>query len=541
MASGTHARHQLDITSTICPSVEQASDSGNLVGNCESNDTDYKPIKTKNLPRQETLTPEPKPYDPETYLAWGRKRYGEEWYEYRNSLIQEGKTVVLVLGEQMTIPQTFDPNTYDPDRRMPWTPEPEPYDPETYTAWGKKHFGDEWYEQRKTMLQERNPYMVRDRVYKERQRALRVLEHTIEGRPFKPRSGILDHDWQLLWARLSKDISRIGTPPTPESLRSRDGDSDLSGFSTYPPTPEDREPTPPPKDPWERLEFNRERFRWDTEQYHFHTIFLKEALIDAARRHHEDEEGDKQREEELEELQKIKYEPGTMMISWAYANRKRKFDLRADGWTQEQVEAKERAEKAYAEECHQHYLRMTNPAPLSEPRDQQDMNERPRSREATGASDEKQGESSRPANLTSRKTRSGRVTKKAPQRQSGGLRSTGPRQSTPVRPEALPSNRDNAQPVPQGRPRQHKTYEKQRASRRLAGQLPEYGMLPERGEAPPLYKSSLRQMSNARKANTLGPRSSGPPKKPTETKGVKDSTKRKGAGRPKGPAKGSRG
>lgn len=34
-----------------------------------------------------TWTPEPEPYDPEKYVVWGRKHYGEEWYRKRQDLL----------------------------------------------------------------------------------------------------------------------------------------------------------------------------------------------------------------------------------------------------------------------------------------------------------------------------------------------------------------------------------------------------------------------------------------------------------------------
>jgi hypothetical protein len=46
------------------------------------------------------------------------------------------------------------------------------------------------------------------------------------------------------------------------------------------------------------------------------------------------------------------------------------------------------------------------------------------------------------------------------------------------------------------RKRQRKTYTKERASRRLAGKLPEHGMLPGRGDARPLQNASLPSSSN---------------------------------------------
>ncbi|RYP53068.1 hypothetical protein DL768_001845 [Monosporascus sp. mg162] len=86
-----------------------------------------------------------------------------------------------------------------------------------------------------------------------------------------------------------------------------------------------------------------------------------------------------------------------------------------------------------------------------------------------------------------RKTRGGRITKNAPQRQSGSRRGTRSRQSAPTRAEALPPARrrspstpevleelgDDTLTAPQHCRRQRKTYRKERASRRLAGELPE--------------------------------------------------------------------
>ncbi|KAK0646164.1 hypothetical protein B0T16DRAFT_458113 [Cercophora newfieldiana] len=34
-------------------------------------------------------TPEPEPYDLETYAAWGRKHLGEEWYKLRETMLRE--------------------------------------------------------------------------------------------------------------------------------------------------------------------------------------------------------------------------------------------------------------------------------------------------------------------------------------------------------------------------------------------------------------------------------------------------------------------
>lgn len=206
MIPGTRAQRRHDIASIPYPSVEDGpncvtpvSDSNNLNDNADPSSTGYILKNTLEIRTRRRLpTPEPKSYDPETYGACGRKYYGEGWYERRNARLRDGITLVSVLREKMRIPQTCDFDTYDPDKRVAWTPEPEPYDTETYAAWGRKYFGDDWFEQRKTMLEERNICMEMniDPVYIERQRALRILEHRVEGRPFKPVSGVFDEGWK---------------------------------------------------------------------------------------------------------------------------------------------------------------------------------------------------------------------------------------------------------------------------------------------------------------------------------------------------------
>lgn len=145
----------------------------------------------------------------------------------------------------------------------------------------------------------------------------------------------------------------------------------------------------------------------------------------------------------------------------------------------------------------------------------------------------------RRAKDTSRKTRSGRIRKKTPQSgSSGDIRS---RQSAPTRTEALPPDQKrnlprpdileksggNAQAAPQRRKRQRKTYQRERISRRLAGQLPEFGMLLGRGEAPPLYEAALRQPQNTRKASSSGEVQGGRTDAPA---GTRTRTNEEGAG-----------
>ncbi|KAK1250299.1 hypothetical protein MKX08_010302 [Trichoderma sp. CBMAI-0020] len=210
-----------------------------------------------------------------------------------------------VIGKEMLVSRTYDPDTYDLDGRMPWTPEPEPYDPETYSAWGRKLFGEEWYKLRKAMLKERNPYNEYDPVYRERQRALRVMEHKVEGRPFRPYTQIYgnnlnDEGWKRLWARISK---KLGIPSSsPPSPPPNDNDSDLSG----------------------------------------------EGLIDGARSRRENEPGKKQAREKRERMESFRYvDPPRFSLEQRHFQDH--IDLPKKGWTREEIVAKYEADVALLE------------------------------------------------------------------------------------------------------------------------------------------------------------------------------------------------
>lgn len=90
-------------------------------------------------------------------------------------------------------------NARDPDAQRPWTPEPEPYDDDTYTAWGRKHFGEDWYQQRSIMLEERDIYALEDPVYKARQEALRDMEEERQAGKLPPRA--MTWDGLQAWSR----------------------------------------------------------------------------------------------------------------------------------------------------------------------------------------------------------------------------------------------------------------------------------------------------------------------------------------------------
>jgi len=487
----------------------------------------------------------------------------------------------LVLGVPMWVPQTFDPDTYNPDGQRPRTPEAEAAEPESYSAWGRERFGNDWFEQRRTMLQERNIYVITDRVYQARQRALRVLEHTTEGRPFRPyvqhtlsgdgtsygEDNLQDKGWRRLWARLSPpSVENPSTPPASPPPDDDGGDTDLDGYNTYPPTPEPREATPFQDDPFERLERKRRLFQWDDEQHQFEKVFLQEQLIDEARTKREDEDGNKRREKELEEIQSLRQplleDPDERWRRHGeYERRMGHFRLREQGWTQQQIDTKDREDAEEARRWDEAKASEPSTKTGSVPITPKELDEIRSRWDASGTSKERQAQliqimrldvqpsggdevsengllspprasTDRPAKGISNKTRGGRVGKS---RQDRGRKANASSTRIPTaaathdvqpkRKRAPPASKkaaDDAASAPGQR----------RASRRLQGQTPEYGLLPE-GKAPP----APRQTS-APKGRKAGARGGGPQKKPAapgaKPQGVvKPTPKKGGAGRPK--------
>ncbi|KAI1110049.1 hypothetical protein F5Y14DRAFT_455440 [Nemania sp. NC0429] len=345
------------------------------------------------------------------------------------------KSWVKVLGVKMLIPRTYDPDTYDPDSRMSWTPEPEPYDSETYAAWGRKHFGEEWYTLRKTMLEERELYVEKnDPVYSERQRELGIMEYKAESRPFRLalRTGEeRDPGWTRVWARLSKKlgIKTSSSPPSPASA------------DYY----------------WIRSE-------WRDGSYHSEKVSLNETFIDIARTRLEDEPGDRLLKEQLDKID-----------SFRMGDRSSH-----KGWTREQINARFDADISL------HEWRQKNP----EPAGSGSYNEEP-TPEAEAAMDawkQKRDAATihiygapRPigsgpfGNAVNEEERDrldiwlkNIYTHVSRQQQQGALCSiTGP--------DALGHLGDKIQTSPQRGKRPRKVYQKGRASRRLAGAVPEYG------------------------------------------------------------------
>ncbi|KAI1452056.1 hypothetical protein F4805DRAFT_472892 [Annulohypoxylon moriforme] len=205
------------------------------------------------------------------------------------------------------------------------TPTPD-IDPERYATWGRKHFGEEWYQLRSKMLNERDIFASRDPIYQKRQNELRMLERQVEGRTFMLPCGMDGKPCPL---------SGKAETDTPSSSMPLSSDADLFGSSQastrtiVPPTPDD---------PWERLEHYRRHLQWDDLEYHIEIELLKEALLDLTRNKRDDAEGDLRREQELDEMHEL------TKGSWQYKRQKVRYQRHSLGWSQKRIEEEERKE-----------------------------------------------------------------------------------------------------------------------------------------------------------------------------------------------------
>jgi hypothetical protein len=575
-----------------------------------------------------------------------------------------------------------------------WTPEPEPYDTEKYKAWGRKHYGDDWYEQRETMLQERNFLKSKgdDYIYKDRQKALREMEREREQGRLSLKKG---KTWQELqaWARMHygevwykqrealerderekrealdtderkkkslkaakrhrilremelerdegmlaegktwREIMAWPTGPSNvlpsvetgddvvSSPSSSSGHSDRSGISTYPPTPTDfrRQAMDGPQmandqkekgdGNWEWLELKAIGSRLSEARYEENRVEMEDRI----RSSREDKECERRNDAEWEAIRKLhskfdfESEHQYIIEKEKRERRMRDLDLRQKGWTQEQIDAMDREEAAAQAAARERWK-----PPQKELLTQEELDAKQRTYDAWGISREEQAEmfglkpepepgkadapaservsqprasSHRPPKDTSRKTRGGRITKSTAQSQSVTNRGTRSRQAATPAEAPTPDRRskrarasdvvdkpdESTAQVPrktrkrqpkvykkrasdavqdiddrglQSKPhntRQRKAYKQERGSRRLAGRLPEYGMLPKRGEPAPPYEPP----SNIRKPNPSGPRSRASSKKSIAVKGANprgiSKSGREGTNRPKRSKKGSEG
>ncbi|KAI1443366.1 hypothetical protein F5Y02DRAFT_393459, partial [Annulohypoxylon stygium] len=91
-------------------------------------------------------------------------------------------------------------------------------------------------------------------------------------------------------------------------------------------------------DPWQRLEYYRQKHQWDDLEYHIEKYLLEEALIDQTRSKREDELGNRRLEDELEAMHDLQ------KTSPVYRRQRRRFEMRTVGWSEEDDDEKKEEE-----------------------------------------------------------------------------------------------------------------------------------------------------------------------------------------------------
>ena len=165
------------------------------------------------------------------------------------------------------VPKIF-PAFY-PDKVVRWEPEPDGDDVERYAAWGRQHYGDDWYRRRKLMIEERNIYTV-DRKYQKQQRELREVEHTVDGRVFP--GGMQGATWREAWQKIclaQTDVMDISPAHDQHS---------------------------------QRLEHDRRTQMWTDEEYAYYRCLDNTERVAQARSDRENQIGDRQYEQVRQEL-----------------------------------------------------------------------------------------------------------------------------------------------------------------------------------------------------------------------------------------------
>lgn len=227
----------------------------------------------------------------------------------------------------------------DPDAQRLWTPEPKPYDIDSdkYAAWGRKHFGEDWYQQRSIMLEERDIRVRVDPVYMARQKALQDMEKERETGRLPPsstgsyigRGRVREWTWHgsqgaWRWVRGQRRWAH-----RPNCWVSNDV---------------------PPQVCYEDNDKN---------------------LVHEGRSGRENMEVYRRREEELATLSRIKFwPPSYRLTSSEYIRRKRHLDRKWEyGWSQEQIDAEDQANPKEVQRQVQEEEERKRP-----PKDQEEMN-----------------------------------------------------------------------------------------------------------------------------------------------------------------------
>lgn len=421
-------------------------------------------------------------------------------------------------------------------------------------AWARTHYGEAWWAQRAALdrdeREKREALDPDERKRKSSKAAKRWLGLREMQRAGDERVLAQGKTWHEIMARAAEPRS---TPPPVEaagdvvsSPSAGSEHSDGSGYSTYPPTPTDarRQAISGPQGQggeldwqWDFVEWNAVRNRLSETEYEE----TKAEVAVRARSRREDEECERRRSEEWEAIRALKWtDQNQYYLKKEQLNRRvRDLDRRLHGWTQERIDAMHREEAAHTEQVVAAALLAYDAAAQEQPTDslpncpltQEEFDARHRDWDALGLSREEQAElvrvfgfvvkleqesggahaataetaeaprpraSPRPTKATSRKTRGGRITKNAAQSKDSTCRGSRSRQPAPISAPAPAPGRGRIQPrrapvVPDepgvGTARAQPQHGVRR-SRRLAGKLPEFDMLPGRGGRGTLQQPS---------------------------------------------------
>ncbi|KIH87766.1 hypothetical protein SPBR_04836 [Sporothrix brasiliensis 5110] len=568
---------------------------------------------------QRPWTPLPDPFDAETYWAWGRKHYGEDWFELRETMLRERNFlkrdvrddhVFLVRqAELRKMEREREEGKLVLDKGKTW---------EELLAWARWHYGEVWYEDQQALARDKqaaedetlDPAEREKRRIKADKRSARLYFMQIDkdeaeltrGRTWDDIMAWLPTAEQRTALQVDKEASPAALPSPTSSTR-----SDSSRISTFPPTPTDarRQALDGPL-----LNTPREKLVWTAKAGWGYTewsaVHSRLTEADYARRkweatefartsrsRREEDEACEREQQEQNELRRNRAGDDYFTFYAKYEENARKreeamkaLDLRHKAWMQEQINTPpqnqeemdrrfdrweiqgisrqegNRLARMYGfperprfvfsgyvpnlewppprleERLHLPVLSHSATWANSPPKDEAEMEarfrywdgrlsraeqdelarmygfgERLSGHEGDGETrEQKQQRTSPRVDDASRRTLGGRVAKTTGQGRKGA------RSGTTRKTQAAPSSRK----------RPDKTDTTVRASRRLAGLLPEYGMLPERREARPLHNTSMPPAANTAPTKGLGPRARAKPQ------GTAKVRKQRGAGAGKG-------
>ncbi|KAL8941496.1 MAG: hypothetical protein Q9211_001801 [Gyalolechia sp. 1 TL-2023] len=489
-------------------------------------------------------TPEPEPYDDEKYMAWGQKHYGADWYEQRKIMLQE-RNIYTPKDNDYTY-RTRQDNLRKMEREMEKGKVAEKAKtwPEL-VAWARWHYGEDWYKMREVKKSTRD----RSKAYK--------LDELMERVTWERDMGLLAEGktWHEVLASPASPSNALPSAETGMAIASAPSMSSQHSNSTgydadLPSEHVPREARRWPDDPWARIEFSAVR----TDGFEY--VYEQDKVRTAARlkSDREDEACDRREKEENDAIDQLRW---TSPLEFEHqlrelndrihrANRKQvglagQATSRSSGFglglfrppTEQEADETLQAWKASG-------VSRERLVELARTGFHRELGPEPGTADAPASKSTSQA---RQKKVASRKTRGSRIMKNATPNRRDGRKNVRSRRPAPIPAEAsIPDHQPERfeegptslgelinSPTPVQRRIQHKTYQKERASRRLAGQPPEFGMLLGRGEAPSQYQTSWKQPSGTRSTSRLGTRalSTGPTVKGTEPQRVSKSRKAK--------------